>query len=81
MKLDDALKELDGHEKNTRFSRLITICTEFSGSARVRGGHHIFKTPWPGDPRINLQSQGGKAKAYQVTQVILALRKLQGSAD
>jgi hypothetical protein len=35
---------------------------------------HI-KTPWPGDPRINLQEGGGgKAKPYQVQQVIQALK-------
>jgi hypothetical protein len=38
----------------------------------------IFKTPWIGDPRINIQNDGGKAKAYQVDQVLLALDKLKG---
>jgi hypothetical protein len=37
--------------------------------------HHIFRTPWPGDPRINLQKQQGQAKPYQVKQVIAALSK------
>ncbi len=38
----------------------------------------IFKTPWPGDPRVNIQNSGGKAKAYQVKQILLAIDKLEG---
>jgi hypothetical protein len=46
---------------------------------RVNGSHHIFKTPWQGDPRINLQKlKGNMAKPYQVKQVLNALRKLKG---
>jgi hypothetical protein len=40
--------------------------------------HAIFKTPWVGDPRINIQDGKGKAKAYQVRQVLLAIDKLEG---
>ncbi|HRJ89834.1 MAG TPA: hypothetical protein PLN05_11425 [Pyrinomonadaceae bacterium] len=42
----------------------------------MKGSHHIFKMPWPGDPRLNIQSDKGKAKPYQVEQVIAALNKL-----
>lgn len=38
----------------------------------------MYKTPWQGDPRINIQDDNGKAKAYQVKQVIKAIRKLEG---
>ena len=37
----------------------------------------IFKTLWPGNPRVNIQNDHGKTKAYQVRQVLLALDKLQ----
>jgi hypothetical protein len=34
--------------------------------------------PWPGDPRVNLQrGEGGKAKAYQVRQLIQAIARQQ----
>jgi hypothetical protein len=34
--------------------------------------------PWAGDPRVNIQrGSGGKAKAYQVTQVVQAIDKLE----
>ncbi len=77
MTIDEAIRELEGHETSTRFPRLVTITTFFFESPRIEGSHHIFKTPWPGDPRINLQSQKGKAKPYQIRQVVKALRKLK----
>ena len=43
--------------------------------------HTIFKTPWIGDPRINMQNDKGKAKAYQVRQVLLAIQKLEDSKN
>ena len=79
MSIDEAIKELIGNETNTRFSRLLTICKQFFGEPRVKGSHYIFKTPWQGDPRINLQeADSGKAKPYQVSQVVEALQKLKG---
>jgi len=39
--------------------------------------HTIFKRPWPGDPRVNIQNDKGKAKAYQVRQALLAIDKLK----
>jgi hypothetical protein len=39
-------------------------------------GHVIFKTPWPGNPRVNIQNDKGRAKAYQVKQVLLAIERL-----
>jgi len=37
----------------------------------------IYKTPWHGDPRINIQNNKGKAKVYQIKQVLLAIEKLE----
>jgi hypothetical protein len=78
MSIDEAIEELDGNESNVRFSRLLAICEQFFGKPRKKGSHYIFKTPWAGDPRINLQDDGGKAKPYQVRQVVQALNKLKG---
>ncbi len=39
----------------------------------------IFKTPWPGDPRVNIQNDKGRAKTSQVRQVLLAIDKLKGA--
>lgn len=68
--------------KTIRFSQLLKICEDFFGNYRVNGSHHIFKTPWQGDPRINLQKGKDKhAKTYQVQQVLNALRKLKELED
>ncbi|MEN3334296.1 MAG: hypothetical protein V7641_3661 [Blastocatellia bacterium] len=79
MTIAAALKELSGNETNIRFVRLVTIATMFFGSPRIKGSHYIFKMPWSGDPRINLQKERGKAKYYQVRQLISALERLKRS--
>ncbi len=65
--------------KNVRYADLFKICIECFGEPRQRGtSHAVFKTPWPGDPRVNIQQEKGKAKAYQVRQVLMAIDKLRG---
>ena len=63
---------------NVRFSDLKKVCEAYFGKPRQTGTSHlVFKTPWAGDPRINIQDQKGKAKPYQVRQVLLAIDKLE----
>jgi len=62
-----------------RFADLQRVCEHYFGAARQRGtSHAIYKTPWPGDPRVNIQNDKGRAKAYQVRQVLQAIDKLEG---
>jgi hypothetical protein len=37
---------------------------------------NVYRTPWAGDPRVNIQNDKGFAKAYQVKQVLGAIDKL-----
>jgi len=62
--------------ENVRFTDLHKLCVTYFGEPRQRGSHVIFKTPWQGNPRINIQEQKGKAKRYQVLQVLTAVDKL-----
>jgi hypothetical protein len=63
---------------NVRYSDLEKVCEEYFGKPRQTGtSHAIFKTPWVGNPRINIQDDKGKAKPYQVRQVLLAIEKLE----
>lgn len=64
---------------NVRYADLHSVCTTHFGLPRQEGGSHaVFKTPWPGDPRVNIQKgEGGKAKTYQVRQVLAAIDKLE----
>lgn len=72
------LAQMRREPTNVRFADLKKACRQFFGSPRQDGtSHAIFKTPWIGDPRINIQDDKGKAKAYQVRQVLLAIDKLE----
>jgi hypothetical protein len=65
--------------RNVRFADLFKLCLEHFGEPRQKGtSHTIFRTPWPGDPRVNIQNDNGKAKPYQARQVLLAIDKLEG---
>jgi hypothetical protein len=62
---------------NVRFSDLCKVCDFYFGEPRQKGtSHRIYKTPWLGDPRVNIQNSRGKAKAYQVRQVLRAINRL-----
>ncbi len=77
--IKDLIQQCEKNPQNVRFGDLCRICKHYFGDARISGSHHIYKTPWPSDPRINIQEDNGKAKAYQVRQVIKAIKKLEGS--
>lgn len=65
-----------------RFSDLLRVREDYFGVARQSGtSHAIFKTSWLGDPRVNIQNDKGKAKAYQVRQVLLAIARLKEQQD
>lgn len=40
--------------------------------ARVKGSHHVYKKPGRME-LVNLQSQSGEAKAYQVRQILAVI--------
>lgn len=74
----DPLKEIRRNPENVRFSDLAKICERFFGPPRQKGSSHwIYRTPWQGDPGINIQDCRGKAKAYQVKQVLAPIDKLE----
>jgi hypothetical protein len=77
-KIDDILIGMKQNPKNVRFVDICKLCEKYFGEPRNRGSSHkIYKTPWQGDPRINIQNRKGKAKAYQIKQVLLALERLE----
>jgi hypothetical protein len=79
-KIEDVLEQMKRNPKGIRFIDLCKVSYHYFGKARNRvTSHRIYKTPWPGDPRVNIQNDKGHAKAYQVKQVLLALDKLGGT--
>jgi len=68
--------------KGIRFQDLCKVCDSFLGEARQKSSsHRIYKTPWQGDPRVNIQNDKGMAKAYQVKQVLKAIERLEAERN
>jgi hypothetical protein len=67
-----------GAGREIHFGDLVKVCKHYFGKPRQSGtSHHVYKMPWPGDPRVNIQNAKGKAKPYQVRQVLKAIAKLE----
>ena len=78
VRIKDILKQLKQNPANVRFAELCKVCEHYFGKSRQSGSSHkIYKTPWRGDPRVNIQNSKGKAKAYQVKQVLQAIENLE----
>lgn len=77
--IDKTIAKMKRAPHDVRFDDLVAVCERYFGKARQKGtSHQVFKTPWQGDPRVNIQEKNGMAKAYQVKQVLKAIKKLQG---
>jgi hypothetical protein len=77
-KIEAILLQMKRNPKDLRYRDLCKICDFYFGNARLASSsHRIYKTPWQGDPRINIQNHKGWAKAYQVKQVLMAIEKLE----
>jgi len=77
-KIVDIVQEMQKNPNGIKFSDLCKVCDHYFGTPRQKGtSHRVYKTPWPGDPRVNIQNAGGKAKVYQVRQVLKAIERKQ----
>ena len=64
--------------KGVSFKDLCKVCDHYFGEPRQHGtSHRVYRTPWQGDPRVNIQDAKGKAKPYQVRQVLKAIQRLE----
>ncbi|MGB6057519.1 MAG: hypothetical protein WBF71_04580 [Microthrixaceae bacterium] len=81
VKIDKTVAAMRKAPQNISYNDFHSVCVHFFGEPRQSGtSHAVFKTSWPGDPRVNIQkSKDNKAKAYQVRQVLKAIDKLQES--
>jgi hypothetical protein len=82
-KIDAIVAQMRANPTNVLFSDACKVATFYFGEPRQSGSsHRVWKMPWPGDPRVNLQrGEGGKAKAYQVRQLIKAIDRLEAERD
>ncbi|MEW6618501.1 MAG: toxin HicA [bacterium] len=77
-KVEEIITRMKRNPNDIRFSELCKVCNYYFGKSRQSSSsHRVYKTPWQGNPRINIQNNKGKAKTYQIKQVILAIERLE----
>ena len=82
MNIDGIIDRMQQNPKNNRFTDLSRICKHYFGKPRQKGtSHQVYKTPWQGDPRVNIQNTKGKTKTYQVKQVLTAIKRLKDESS
>jgi hypothetical protein len=81
-KIQELITKMRRNPKGISFQDLCAVCDSLFGEARQKSSsHRIYKTPWQGDPRVNIQNDKGMAKAYQVRQVLKAIERLEAQND
>ena len=77
-KVAEIVLQMRSKPQNIRFADLCLVCDYYFGTARQKeAAIEYIKHHGKGDPRINIQNDKGKAKAYQVKQVLKAIAILE----
>lgn len=72
--IDKILEKMRLSPSNIRFVDVCKVCGHYFGEPRQKStSHRIFKVPWITPPLINIQNFKGKAKEYQVRQILGAI--------
>jgi len=76
--VSELVAKMRRNPQGVSFRDLCKVCEFYFGKPRQSGSsHQVYKTPWRGDPRVNIQNASGKAKPYQVRQVLAAIERLE----
>ena len=75
--MDKIVAAMPENPHNVRYADLHKVCEHYFGPPAAGGSHAVCKTPWPGNPRVNVQNSNGHAKAYQVRQALAAIEKFE----
>jgi hypothetical protein len=77
--VEDILADMRQSPAEVRFAQACRVAAHFFGEPRQNGtSHKVWRMPWAGDPRVNMQrGRGGKAKPYQVRQLLAAIDRLK----
>ena len=77
-RVDDIVQQMRSNPKGIRFTDACRVCDHYFGQPRQAGtSQRVYQTPWHGDPRVNIQGAKGKAKAYQVKQILKAIERVK----
>lgn len=80
--IQNILLRMKLNPNSVRFRELSRICEYYFGPPRIRkGSYRVYKMPWAGDPRVNIQNDKGMAKIYQMKQILKAIEKLEKRND
>lgn len=61
--IEELLAKFELSPQNVRFAELAKVCDAIFGKARQSGSsHRVYKTPWQGDPRVNIQNDKEKTR-------------------
>ena len=76
--MTEILAVMRSNPASVKFADLEKVCQHYFGKPRQSGtSHQVYRTPWPGNPRVNIQNNKGHAKPYQVRQILAAIEKLE----
>jgi hypothetical protein len=74
--IDELIAEMKANPVNVRFADACKVADHFFGEPTQKGtSHRVWKMPWVGNPRVNMQDEKGKAKVYQVRQLLEAVER------
>ena len=77
-KIDRLVEAMRKNPRDVAFSSLARVCDAYFGEPRQKGSsHRVYRMPWEGDPRVNIQDDRGRAKPYQVRQVLKAIDRMK----
>lgn len=74
--LDKTLAKIRRNPRNVRFDDRHKLCDRYFGQPRQSGSRLFYRTPWQGEPLVNIQRIKSKAKPWQVRQALKAVDKL-----
>lgn len=81
-RVERLIDQMRANPAGVRYADLAKVCDHYFGDPRQQGtSHRVYRMPWQGDPRVNIQDDHGKAKPYQVRQVLTAIQKLEGESS
>lgn len=76
------LAKMRRNPSDVSWADLVAVCDLCFGKPRRRKGSHlIYETPWMDHPVLVLQPRKGRAKPYQVRQVLQAIDVMEGQDD
>ena len=79
--IEEILGAMKRNPKGIRFADACKVADHFFGEPTQKGSsHRVWKMPWPGNPRVNMQNDKGDAKAYQVRQLLEAVERCANQA-